>query len=219
MSLIRIFIVDDHDVVREGLAAMLATESDFVVAGQASGGNEALKSLTHADTEADVILMDLEMPDLDGVETLRSMGTSGLNIPVIVFTVFDTDDRIVDAVQAGARGYLLKSAPRQQLFEAIRVVHGGGTLLQPVVATRLLDRLRGGDGQQPDDLTSRELEILQILATGQQNKEIADTLSISERTVKFHVSALLRKLGAGNRTEAVAVASERGIIQRPGAGR
>jgi DNA-binding NarL/FixJ family response regulator len=208
---IRIFIVDDHDVVREGLAVMLATESDFLVAGQAADGDQALAAL--AGSEADVILMDLEMPNKDGVETLRAMDEAGMTTPVIVFTVFDTDDRIIAAVQAGARGYLLKSAPRQQLFDAIRVVYAGGTLLQPVVATRLLDRLRGGDGQDPDDLTTRELQVLQILATGQQNKEIADALLISERTVKFHVSALLRKLGAGNRTEAVALATERGIIK------
>ena len=177
-------------------------------------GEDALAALH--EVGADVILLDLEMPGLDGIQTLGAMDEAGMTTPVIVFTVFDTDDRIVDAVQAGARGYLLKSAPRQELFDASIIVHGGGTLLQPVVATRLLDTLRGGEGQNPEDLTERELKGVRILATGQQNKEIADVLSISERTVKFHVSALLRKLGAGNRTEAVAIASERKIIQRGG---
>ena len=117
-------------------------------------------------------------------------------------------------MRAGARGYLLKSAPREQLFAAIRTGHAGGSLLQTVVATRLLDRMSGGTGANPQDLTVRELEILEMLAKGLQNKEIAVALSISTRTVKFHVSALLRKLDAGNRTEAVAVVAERGLIER-----
>ena len=151
---------------------------------------------------------------MDGVETLQALSKSGIETPVIVFTVFDTDDRILSAVRAGARGYLLKSTPREQLFAAIRSVNAGGSLLQPVVATRLLDRMSGGSGANPQDLTVRELEVLEMLAKGLQNKEIASALSISERTVKFHVSALLRKLDAGNRTEAVAVAVERGLIVR-----
>ena len=128
-------------------------------------GEDALAALH--EVGADVILLDLEMPGLDGIQTLGAMDEAGMTTPVIVFTVFDTDDRIVDAVQAGARGYLLKSAPRQELFDASLIVHGGGTLLQLVVATRLLDTLRCGEGQNPEDLTERELKVLRILATGQ----------------------------------------------------
>jgi DNA-binding NarL/FixJ family response regulator len=208
---IRLFIVDDHDVVREGLAVMLATQPDFVVTGQAASGDCVVEALR--ESPVDVILMDLEMsPGMDGIQTLEALRAAGVPTPVIVFTVFDTDDRILHAVRAGARGYLLKSAPREELFAAVRVVRDGGSLLQPVVATRLLDRMSGGAGDGPADLTERELEVMQILAKGLPNKEIAGVLSISERTVKFHVSSLLRKLDVGNRTEAVAVAVERGLI-------
>jgi DNA-binding NarL/FixJ family response regulator len=209
---IRVFLVDDHDVVREGLAAMLGTQPDLEIVGQATGGQQALAAIPTSG--ADVVLLDLEMPEMDGVETLQALQAAAVPTPVIVFTVFDTDDRILGAVRAGARGYLLKSAPREELFAAIRAVHAGGSLLQPVVATRLLDRMSGGSGTAPADLTTRELEVLEVLAKGLQNKEIAAALSISERTVKFHVSALLRKLGAGNRTEAVAIAVEEGLISR-----
>lgn len=211
MSAIRLFIVDDHDVVREGLAVMLSTQSDFVVTGQASSGQAAIETLS-ASTDVDVVLLDLELGDTDGVAVLEALQAASVTIPVIVFTVFDTDDRIVGAVRAGARGYLLKSAPRNELFSAIRVVHGGGSLLQPVIATRLMDSMAASDS--PTSLTDRELEVLQILAKGLPNKEIASVLSISERTVKFHVSSVLRKLDAGNRTEAVAIGVEQGLIER-----
>jgi DNA-binding NarL/FixJ family response regulator len=206
---IRLFIVDDHDVVREGLTVMLGTQADFVIAGQADGGEAAIEAL--ATVPVDVVLMDLEMgTGMDGIQTLEALRVARITTPVIVFTVFDTDDRILNAVQAGARGYLLKSVPREELFAAVRVVHGGGSLLQPVVATRLLDHMSGSSSQAA--LTEREREVLQVLAKGLPNKEIASVLSISERTVKFHVSSLLRKLEAGNRTEVVAVAAERGLI-------
>ena len=207
---IDILIVDDHPVVRDGLVAILETQADFAVAGLAGGGAEAVKLA--AELQPDVMMLDVEMPDMDGVATLEALSEAGLEVRVIVFTVFDTDDRILSAVQAGAQGYLLKSAPRDELFAAIRVVNGGGSLLQPVVASKLLGRMReGSSGGVP--LSKRELEVLQVLAQGLQNKEIADQLSIAERTVKFHVSAILRKLGAGNRTEAVSIASHRGIIR------
>jgi DNA-binding NarL/FixJ family response regulator len=131
---------------------------------------------------------------------------------VIVFTAFDTDERIMGAVQAGAKGYLLKGAPREELFNAIRVVHEGGSLLQPVVASKLLQQL-STEQEVPVALTRREMEVLQLLAQGKPNKEIAEDLVITVRTVKFHISAILRKLGAGNRTEAVAVAAQQGLIQ------
>ncbi len=209
---IRIVIVDDHPVVRDGLVAILSTQADFAVVGEAGNGREAL-SLVQTQTP-DVLLLDLEMPELDGVETLRQLRQAGADLPVIVFTAFDTDERIVTAVQAGAKGYLLKGAPRQELFHAVRVVHEGGSLLQPAVATRLMQHMT--QEPEPDPLTPREEEVLQALAQGLQNKEIAAQLHITERTVKFHVSAILAKLEAGNRTEAVTIAAQRGLVRLDG---
>lgn len=208
---IRIFIVDDHPVVRDGLVAILSTQDDFVVVGNAGDGRSAISQILTL--EPDVTLLDLEMPEMDGVETLRHLRAQLPAVRVIVFTAFDTDDRIVTAVQAGAQGYLLKGAPRQELFNAIRVVHGGGSLLQPIVATRLQQLAQQESPPPVEQLTERELEVLQALALGLQNKEIAARLVISERTVKFHVSAILGKLNVGNRTEAVAVAAQRGLVE------
>lgn len=208
---IRILIADDHPVVRDGLCAILGTQADFVVVGEAGDGEEAVR-LT-AVTHPDVLLLDLEMPKLDGVETLRRLQATGQAVRAIVFTAFDTDERILTAVQAGAQGYLLKGVPRQELFQAIRVVHGGGSLLQPVVASKLLQQVSHPPLTAVDLLTEREQEVLACLAKGLQNKEIAQLLVISERTVKFHVSAILGKLQAGNRTEAVTIGMQKGLVK------
>ncbi len=202
---IRIVVVDDHPVVRDGLIAMLNTQSDFEVVGEAGDGEEALQKV--AKRNPDVLLLDLEMPGVDGIETLRRLQNEKEQVRVIVFTVFDTDERIVSAMQAGAKGYLLKGAPRDEVFRAVRVVNEGGSLLEPLVASKFLDSVNN-----PDALTARQKEVLKLLATGLLNKEIADQLGIAERTVKFHVSEILAKLGAGNRTEAVAVATRKGLI-------
>lgn len=207
---IRILIVDDHPVVRDGLVAILSTQPEFEVVGEVGSGREVIDQV--AGLRPDVILLDLEMPGLDGVETLRRLRQVDGEIRVIVFTAFDTDERILAAVQAGAQGYLLKGAPRQELFNAVRVVYGGGSLLQPIVASKLLRQVSQEPENAPDTLTPRELEVLQLLARGRQNKEIAAELVISERTVKFHVSSILGKLGAGNRTEAVTIAAQRNLI-------
>jgi DNA-binding NarL/FixJ family response regulator len=151
------------------------------------------------------------MPDGDGVETLQQLAQSGAAVRVIIFTAFDTDDRIVEAVRAGAKGYLLKGAPRTELFNAIRVVHSGGSLLQPVIASKLIGRLTQ-PAALPESLTAREQEVLSLIAQGLPNKEIAAHLVITERTVKFHVSAIMSKLGATNRTEAVALARQQGLL-------
>ncbi len=207
---IRILLVDDHPVVRDGLVAILSTQPDFTVVGEAGDGREALAQA--AAWRPDVILLDLEMPRLDGVETLRRLRQSDTAAKVLVFTAYDSDERIVTAVQAGAQGYLLKGAPRQELFNAIRIVAGGGSLLQPLVASKLVQRASQPPPASFESLTPRELEVLQELARGRQNKEIAAKLVISERTVKFHVSAILAKLDAGNRTEAVAIAAQHGLV-------
>jgi DNA-binding NarL/FixJ family response regulator len=210
---IRILVAGDHPVVRDGLVAVLDTQPDFNVVGEASSGSEAVQRAT--ELRPDVVLLDLEMPEMDGVEALGRMRKDNPGVRVIVFTAFDSDERILAAVQAGAQGYILKGAPRDQIFEAVRVVHAGGSLLQPVVASKLLRQVSQGTGPSdaPGSITPRELEVLGLLSEGLQNKEIAARLGIAERTVKFHVGSILSKLNAGNRTEAVTAAVHRGLIK------
>lgn len=227
--MIRILLADDHPIVREGLRAVLETQADFEVIAEAANGDEALRLAR--ELRPDIVLLDLEMPVMDGVEAIRRLAGRNRNelntIPtprIIVFTAFDNDERIIHAVQAGANGYLLKGAPREEIFKAIRVTMEGGSLLQPIVASKLLRHV----GQQRasnappgnsvqaippfEALTERELEVLNLLAQGMPNKEIAAQLVISERTAKFHVSSIMGKLGATNRTEAVSVAAQKGLI-------
>jgi len=208
---IRIAVADDHPVVRDGLVAMLETQSDFKIVGSAGNGHEALALVQSK--SPDVLLLDLEMPALDGVGVLQALRSSGSAVRVIVFTVFDTDERIITAVEAGAAGYLLKGAPRADLFAAVRVVAGGGSLLAPLAASAVLRRVRGeAPSEDRPSLTPREQSVLEHLARGLANKQIAAQLGIAERTVKFHVSAVFAKLGASNRTEAVTRAAQAGLI-------
>ncbi|MGV3526587.1 MAG: response regulator [Candidatus Sericytochromatia bacterium] len=196
----RILIVDDHPIVRDGLKAVLALEADCEVVGEASNGEQALAQ--YAALQPDLVMLDLEMPDLDGIATLKQLPATAR---VLVLTVFGTDERILEALRAGARGYLLKESPREQIFQALRVIHGGGTLFPALALNRLVQPL-------PEALTPREQEVLQQLGQGLANREIGEELGVSERTVKFHVSAILGKLGAGNRTEAVSLALQRGLL-------
>ena len=229
-KMIRILLADDHPIVREGLRAVLETQPDFEVIGtpeQAASGDEALR--LSLEMQPDILLLDLEMPVMDGVETIRRLrqqlrlDTSkgdGTRPRIIVFTAFDNDERIIAALEAGANGYLLKGAPREDIFNAIRVTMQGGSLLQPVIASKLLRHVgqhtssstASSHSASYDALTERELEVLSLLAQGMPNKEIAAHLTISERTAKFHVSSIMGKLGATNRTEAVSLAAQRGLI-------
>ena len=208
---IRILLADDHPIVREGLAAVLSTQPEFEIVGQANDGAEAV-DLASA-LKPDIVVLDLAMAQLDGVQALRAMRTENKDLKVLVFTASETDDRIIGAVQAGAQGYLLKGAPREELFSAIRIIAKGGSLLSPVVAARLLERMGGPLTSLSEPLTEREREVLQLVAQGLQNKEIAARLGIRERTVKFHVSTILGKLGAANRVEAVRLAVQQGLVE------
>jgi DNA-binding NarL/FixJ family response regulator len=210
---IRILVVDDHPVVRDGLSAILSTQPDFTIVGEADNGEEAVQKA--AELKPDVVLLDLEMPGMDGVETLRQLRVLDSDANTLVFTAFDTDERILSAIRAGAQGYLLKGVPREELFKAVRVISSGGSLLQPVVASKLLQHVSTPPDQRDhglESLTEREMEVLKLLAHGRTNKEIAALLFISERTVKFHVSSILKKLDVGNRTEAVSLAAHHGLI-------
>ncbi|TVR71179.1 MAG: DNA-binding response regulator [Sphaerobacteraceae bacterium] len=210
--MIRILIVDDHPIVREGLAAVLEAQEDMEVVAEAGDGADGVTKFQEANP--DIVLMDLAMPGTDGVEAIRRIRALDVDAKVVVLTAYDTDDRIFQAVQAGARGYLLKGAPRDEIFRAIREVKNGGSLLEPAIAGKLLSRvgdiLRGGAVEK---LTARELDILTLMARGMRNKEIANQLYITERTVKFHANAIYRKLNVSSRTEAVSKALRHGLVE------
>jgi DNA-binding NarL/FixJ family response regulator len=212
MDEIKLMIVDDHTVVRDGLASMLGRQDDFTVVGQASNGLEAVERVPAL--QPDVILMDLRMPELDGVEAMRRINSERPETRFIVLTTYDTDQYIFDAIEAGAKGYLLKDTSREDLFEAIRAVHRGESGIEPGVAARVLDRfaqLSREEAQAPL-LSEREVEVLQLMAKGSANKEIAVSLSITDSTVKTHVANIFQKLDVSGRTEAVTQALQMGII-------
>jgi len=205
---IRILVADDHPVVRAGLATLLAGGGDFEVVGEASDGEEAVALA--AALRPDVVLMDLRMPRADGVAATRRIRAEQGAPRVLVLTTYDTDADIVRAVEAGATGYLLKDAPREELFRAIRATAEGKPLLAPSVATKLMARVRA---PAEDALSDREVEVLRHVARGASNKEIAGQLWISEATVKTHLIHIFGKLGVADRTAAVTAALNRGILR------
>lgn len=209
---IRILIADDHPVVREGLFAMLSREPDFEMVGEAEDGVEAVDKAK--ELSPDIVLMDLRMPELDGVEAIKQIKSARPGTGFIILTTYSDDEYIFRGIEAGARAYLLKDAPRDELFKAIRAVHGGESLIQPVVATKVLDRLTELSRRAPsgDELSERELEVLRLMSKGAANKEIGAQLSIAQSTVKTHITSIFQKLGVNDRTEAVTEALRKGII-------
>ena len=213
MEEIRILIVDDHPVVREGIGSMLKKEPDFKVVGEASNGLEAIEQAR--ELLPDVVLMDLRMPEMDGVEAISRIKAEKPEVKFIILTTYSDDEYIFKGIAAGARAYLLKDAPRDELFKAIRMVSRGESLIQPVVASRVLDKLAELSRKTPaaDTLSDREIEVLRLMAGGQSNKDIADHLSITQSTVKTHITSIFQKLNVTTRTEAVTNALKKGIIQ------
>ena len=205
--MIRIAIVDDHPIVRDGLVSALEGEDDFRIVG-AAGSAEGLVAESSG-WRPDVVLLDFEMPGLSGVEAVRELARELPNARVIIFTAYADDDKIVGAVRAGARGYVLKGSPASDVARAIRDVHAGGSYLPPPIAAVLARQVRE---PKSDSLTARERSVLQLIADGFSNKQIARRLSITERTVKFHVNSVMTKLGVENRAQAAAVAVRRRLL-------
>jgi DNA-binding NarL/FixJ family response regulator len=204
-SPIRIMCVDDHPFMREGIAAYIHKESDMELVAEAVNGQEAIKQFRRY--QPDVTLMDLRLPDIDGVEALRQIRKEFSHARIIMLSTFDGDADIQRALEAGAQAYLLKTMPRSELLETIRKVHSGQRHVPPDVAARLMQHL----GQA--HLSRREIEVLEKLTVGNRNIDIASMLFISEETVKGHIKRIMEKLGANDRTEAVAIALRRGIIK------
>ena len=213
MEEIRILIVDDHPVVREGIGSMLKKEPDFKMVGEASNGLEAIEKAR--ELSPDVVLMDLRMPEMDGVEAISRIKAEKPEVKFIILTTYSDDEYIFKGIAAGARAYLLKDAPRDELFKAIRMVSRGESLIQPVIASRVLDKLAELSRKTPagETLSDREIEVLRLMSGGESNKDIADQLSITQSTVKTHITSIFQKLNVTTRTEAVTNALKKGIIQ------
>lgn len=207
---IKLLIADDHPVVRDGLSGMFARDPDFEVLGEAADGAEALALAK--ELQPDVILMDLRMPGMDGVTAITELAKQGSGARVLVLTTYDTDTYVVPAIEAGATGYLLKDAPRDELLRAVRAAAAGESVLSPTVASRLVSRVRTPEA---GPLTQREIEVLELVAAGNTNRETAVKLFISEATVKSHLLNLYLKLGVNDRAAAVAEGFKRGLLSGP----
>jgi DNA-binding NarL/FixJ family response regulator len=213
---VRIIVADDQPVVRAGFAALLDTQPDFTVVGTARDGAEAVR-LCH-ETRPDVVLMDIRMPEVDGIEATRQLAADAHRPYILILTTFDLDEYVYDALRAGASGFLLKDVTAERLFDAVRVIAAGEALLAPSVTRRLIDefsRLRAKPASSPAALavlTPRETEVLRLVAAGLSNQEVAARLIVTDETVKTHVSRILSKLGLRDRTQAVVAAYETGLV-------
>lgn len=204
---IRLVIVDDHPVVRDGLSSMFARDPEFEVVGEAADGAEAVRVAEAL--RPDVVLMDLRMPGMDGVSATRELVRRGSGVRVLVLTTYDTDSDVLPAIEAGATGYLLKDAPRDELLRAVRAAARGEAVLAPTVAARLMGRVRGSTA---GPLSQRELEVLQLVAAGATNREAAAKLFITEATIKSHMMNIYAKLGVSDRASAVTEGFNRGLL-------
>ena len=202
---IRVFSVDDHPLLREGIAALVNNQPDMVVAGEAATGAEAIRLFKQL--QPDVTLLDLRLPDTSGIDILIAIRTEFPDARIIMLTTFEGDVEIHRALQAGARGYLLKNMPPSELLEVIRQVHAGKKRIPPAIASQLAEHM------SDETLTEREVEVLREVAGGNKNRDIANKLFISEETVKVHIKHIMEKLGAADRTQAVTIGVRRGIIQ------
>jgi DNA-binding NarL/FixJ family response regulator len=211
---IRVLLVDDHAVLRDGLSNIISLENDMEVVGEAKSGIEALQLVE--EVEPDVILMDINMPGMNGVEAIRRIHTQHPKVAIIVLTMYDRDEYLYESIRAGATGYLLKDAPSGDVIAAIRSAYRGESTLHPVMARKLLDNLTGEKrterGNSDDSLTPRELDVLQLMVKGHSNKEIAEQLFISDKTVKIHVSNILKKLGVKSRSQAIIYAIQHELV-------
>lgn len=211
--MIKILIADDHLIIRQGLRLILETEPDFELVGEASDGNEALSLCKKL--KPNVVLMDLRMPNMDGLTAIEKLRAEQPEIAVVILTTFNEDDLMIRGLRAGARGYLLKDTDRATLFDTIRAAARGETLLKPEIMERVLLQAHAPKAvsSEPINLTERELEVLEAVALGERSKEIAVQLGISERTVKAHLASIYGKLGVDSRAAAIAVASQKGLLR------
>ena len=219
--MIKVLLVDDQTLVRQGIRSLLSLSDLVEVIAEASNGAEALTLLKNkasdAENEIDLVLMDIRMPVMTGIEALTAISENGINIPVIMLTTFDDHESVMQAIKAGAKGYLLKDVSLETLVDSLQTVHRGETLIQPAITERLIQGLQGKKGEfesadMPEALSKRETEILRLMAAGCSNKEMANSLFKSEGTIKNQVSSILSKLGVRDRTRAVLKAIELGMI-------